>query len=402
MKRTSTGRFLWFVGLVAFILLLGRFGEDFLSRLSLPEAPRSDPADWSVDPEGALSSEELLLKLQSDKRLINVHEHMESLNEAPLLLRVMDAHGVKKSVLMGSSWFTITMDERVGFTRYDENNEELLRIVAAYPGRFEAWPTIDPQDADKLDKFKSLHERGASGLKLYLGHGFVKRSDGDFMFHTMAMDDPSMFPLYAYCEENFVPICFHVQPSFKGPGFAEEFVAVLEHFPDLKIICPHFMLSSIKDSRLREYLDTFPNLYSDISFGYDTFLIEGLKRISDDPDKFRGIFREYPDRFLWGTDLVITAHASKTETWTSERFRSYLDMLTQETYTTPVMPGKVLNGLSLNGELLERILYRNFEELVVKRPKGTRITRRIDWSNMGVKQTGRVQGQVFPPPSNER
>ena len=31
-------------------------------------------------------------------------------------------------------------------------------------------------------------------------------------------------------------------------GFAEEFIAVLTQFPDMKIDCPHFMLSSIKGS----------------------------------------------------------------------------------------------------------------------------------------------------------
>ena len=56
-------------------------------------------------------------------------------------------------------------------------------------------------------------------------------------------------------------------------GFCEEFVAVLMQFPDMVVNCPHFILSSIKDSRLREFLDTFPNLYKVLLRGYEAALI---------------------------------------------------------------------------------------------------------------------------------
>lgn len=382
------------------ILALGRFGEELLewrpgtSSESTP--PRVSPG--LLEDLAAKDPLKSLKTIQAGRRIINVHEHIESIDEAELVMKVMDRYGVAKTILMGSSWFTITLNQRVGFTRYDENNESLIEVAKAYPGRFEAWPTIDPLDPDKLGKLKSMHQRGATGLKLYLGHGFIKSADRQYMFHTMAMDDPAMLPIYAYCQENFLPICFHVNPGPTKPGFAEEFIAVLKQFPDLKIICPHFMLSSIKDSRLREFLDTFPNLYSDISFGHDSFLKEGLERISNDPEKFRSIFLQYPGRFMWGTDLVITAHESKTEEWTSERFQIYLDMLTKDTYTTALVPGETLHGLALGGELLERILYRNYEEFTAKRPRGTAITRKINWKRTGVAFTGRSPGEALPPP----
>lgn len=381
--------------LVAALLLIGRFAG------RMP--PGAGPAGETVN---------ALAAIQAERKIINVHEHVEGIADAERLLHVMDRFGIHKSILMGSSYFTITLSEQVGFTRYDENNEELLRIARAYPDRFEAWPTINPADPDKLEKFKSLVEQGATGLKLYLGHGYVKRSDGQYMFHVTAMDDPSMLPVYAYCQENFIPICFHVNPGPTTPGFAEEFIAVLTQFPDLKIICPHFMLSSIRDSRLQELLDTFPNLYSDVSFGHDDFLSDGVKRISGNLTKFRGLFEKYPDRFMWGTDLVVTAHPSKTEPWMAERIQTYLDMLTKDRYTTPVATESVtdpatgrtqrkpaeLRGLQLRRELLERILYKNFEEFIAKRPRGTRITREIVWTRMGVERTNRQPGQALPPP----
>jgi len=317
---------------------------------------------------------------------INIHEHIQSEAEVPKLLAVMDDLGIERTVLVGSSWFTITLNEDVGFTRYDENNEALLRIVEQFPTRFEAWPTVDPEDPDMLPKFESLVDRGATGLKLYLGHGFKAKKTGEYFFHTRPLDDPAMLPLYAYCEERFIPICFHVNPGPKTPGFAEEFIAVLTQFPDLKVICPHFMLSSIKDSRLREFLDTFPNLYSDISFGHDTYLRAGLKRISRDPDKFRGLFMAYPDRFMFGTDCVITDYVVKDGAWIRARYQSYLDMLGKETYRTSVLPGQTLRGLNLPPDLLDRILRDNFLAFTAKKPAETQITRQIDWSQMGVER----------------
>jgi hypothetical protein len=165
------------------------------------------------------------------------------------------------------------------------------------------------------------------------------------------------------------------------------------------VIAPHFILSSIKSSRLREFLDTFPNLYSDVSFGHDDFLIAGLKRISRKPGKFKRLLRAYPDRFMFDTDLVVTEHPRKSAAWISERFRAYLNMLAAESYEVEFLPGKRLNGLALSGEAPERILYRNYEDFMAARPRGTRITRAIDWSRMGVAKTGRELGTSIPPPA---
>jgi hypothetical protein len=68
------------------------------------------------------------------------------------------------------------------------------------------------------------------------------------------------------------------------------------------------------------------------------------------------------------------------------RFHAYLDMLSKDRYTTSVAPSEQLRGLALSREMLERVLHRNYEEFVAKRPQGTTITREIDWSRIGVKR----------------
>ena len=396
-RRRATPLTWWIWPLVVFGLLLGG-GLYIKARGYLAERASRPPAPQVRIDAGAEA--ESFAQIQSQRLIRDVHEHIESLEYAPIYIDIMDELGIKSVCLMGSSKFTLTLNEKYGFTQYDENNEELVKIVKAYPGRFEAWVTVNPVDGYKLDKVKDLVARGATGVKLYIGHGYITKN-GKYIFHPVAMDDPGMLPLYAYCQENYIPMCIHVNP-FKGkPGFAEEFVAVLTQFPDLKIDCPHFMLSSIQSSRLRELLNTFPNLYTDVGFG-DYYVAAGLKRISKSPKKFRQLFTDYPDRIMFGADLVLTQGRTKTREWVREQLTAYLDMLSKKTYTTTAIRGETLNGLALPDYLLDRVLYKNYEDFVAKRPKGTKITREINWTNMNVVPISRKPGQAFPPSKGEK
>jgi predicted TIM-barrel fold metal-dependent hydrolase len=388
--------------LIPALILAGFIGKEVAQRLDKAQAETQPQQEEASPPPAAAAAasqsetpEEALQRIIDSRRIVNVHEHIQDIRQGPTVLEAKDRFGIGRTLLMGSSWFTITLNERVGFTRYDQNNEELIKIAQEWPDRFLAYPTIAPDDPEKLEKVKDLVARGAKGVKLYLGHGYTRR-DGEYMFHVVAMDDPDMFPFYEYCEQNYIPLCFHMQP-FK-PGFAQEFIAVATAFPDLKMNVPHFILSSIRQSRLREFLDTFPNVYSDISFGHDDFLIPGLRRISNNKQRFRKLFMDYPDRFMFATDLVVTEHHSKTAEWFGERAQAYYNMLTKSEYTVPFIPGETLKGLELTGPVLDNILYANYERFETMRPQGTKITREIDWSQMGIPKLEREPGQTFPAP----
>lgn len=395
----------------------------------VPAAAEQGPAPAAEGPEGVAAPEEAegaggseltppfddpgpmgLAAIQERGLIVDVHEHIASLDLAPRYLAAMDELGIQTMCLMGSSKFTLTLNESVGFSEYDENNEELIKIVEAYPGRFEAWPTVNPEDPDKLAKIQDLVARGATGVKLYIGHGYTT-GDNAYMFHTVAIDDPGMLPLYAWCEENYVPIMLHVNPFGEKTGFAQEFIATLTQFPDLKVIAPHFILSSVYNPRLEELLDTFPNLYSDISFG-DHYMKVRLTYMSKYPAKFRRIFREYPDRFMFAADLVMIP--GRPDDWAPVQFQAYIDMLTTDRYTTPAIREEVpedervegepamrerqLTGLNLSDDLVSRILFRNYRAFRASRPSGTRITHEINWENMNQEPVDRQPGQAFPPP----
>ncbi len=71
-------------------------------------------------------------------KIVDCHEHIQSIKQAEKAITVMDHIGIEKMALVGSPWFMITMNEKYGFARYDWNNNQLLEIMEKYQGRFEA------------------------------------------------------------------------------------------------------------------------------------------------------------------------------------------------------------------------------------------------------------------------
>jgi len=203
--------------------------------------------------------------------IISAHEHIASHEEVPKLLSVMDRVGIQKMVLLGSPSKTF-QPERQGFRDYDQNNETVLEISKRNPDRFIPFVTIDPEDPLKLTKLKNFLLRGAKGLKLFSGHR---------VFHKLLLDDPGMEEVYSYCEQNQVPVIFHVNAGY----YEEEFERVLNAHPSLKVLCPHFCLSSIASDRFERLMARHPNLYTDLSFGMESYLTAALIRFSKDSGK---------------------------------------------------------------------------------------------------------------------
>jgi predicted TIM-barrel fold metal-dependent hydrolase len=328
--------------------------------------------------------------------LVNVHEHLESQRQLPNLLRCMDIAGIDRVVILGSSAFTITMNPRQGFTRYDENNRAIIAAATAYPDRIEAWPTLDPLDPDKAARLRGYHTMGATGLKLYLGHGFIAPGSASYFFSPLALDDPQLEEVYGYCAEHRLPVCLHVNPGPKTPGFADEFVSLLERHPGLLVNAPHWILSSGRTSRLAELLDVFPNLVTDVSLGVDRILAEGLRRISGNSERIRQVVLQYPDRFLFGTDIVVTSAPHKTPEWMAVRIAAYRSMLTCEQYETRLLPSEVLNGLALPVDVVARIDSVNYARLRAPDRVPATPTRSVDWSRMGRPRARRQPGKRLP------
>ena len=304
-------------------------------------------------------------------KIINAHEHVQSFSNIPLLFKVMEDCQIDKMILLGTSKYTFYLNPKYGFIEYDKNNEEIINISKKYPDKFIALGTIDPRDEDKLEKLKKFIAAGAKGVKLYNGHGYFY----DNLFH-LPLDDSGMMEIYQYCEAEGIPILYHINSD----RFLDQMERILQAFPNLVIVAPHFILTSRNLILLSRLLDTYPNLYTDISFGHPDFQVAGFKRISYNAVAFREFMQKYRNRINFGTDIVITSYRAKSRSYIDDVILSYFDMLEKEEFTLPdsiykMMSKKareqtdsktVYRGLNLDDETLRMIYYDNAQRIFGK------------------------------------
>ncbi|MDY0059068.1 MAG: amidohydrolase family protein [Myxococcota bacterium] len=282
-------------------------------------------------------------------KVINDHEHILDEAQALRVLAAMDQLGIEKMALMGTSKYTFTLNNKYGFEEFRENNEEILRIAKKYPTRFLAFPTIRPLDEGNLELMKDYIARGAAGLKLYLGHG---ASTGKEPFHLMPLDDPRLRPIYQYLQDNQIPISYHVNLT----KYYDEFVRMMEQFPYLRVCLLHFGLYKNTPARLKALgalLERYPNVYSDISFGWRDFQIEGFTKFNKHPKRYRDFLTRYQDRFMYASDMVV--EPMKDEAYIINTLRSYMQVLEMDRYRFFLEPKKPWRGLKLPDTVLRAI-----------------------------------------------
>lgn len=287
--------------------------------------------------------------------IINFHEHIESEKSVEKLLEANEALGIKHTIVVGSPKQTILFDGSKGFSDYDQNNEVILKVAQKYSEEILPFCTIYWHDNEKLNKLKDCVAKGAKGLKLYNGHGF---------FYEIPLDDPKMQDVYQYLNETGLPVLFHVN----GSKYLKEFEKVLQQYPNMKVVCPHFCLLSANPTKLEQMLGDYPNLYFDISFGYVDYMVEGFERFNKDIDKYRNFFLRNQERLIFGTDAVVTDAAFKDAAWLTAAFTVYKDFLEKETFNIKLSQPKEINfegkGLALPPEVLQKIYYQNAADLM--------------------------------------
>jgi len=306
-----------------------------------------------------------------DPRIVNAHEHLLESRRSLAKLDEVDARtGVSATALMASSRYTFTLAKGTGFIEHHRNNQYLCRLARENPGRYYAFVTFHPdgkQDADMVSQLKEYLAQGATGVKLYLGHG-GKLGDGS-PFHVRPLDDPVLLPFYQFCEQNHVPIVFHVNMG----QFGDEARRVFTRYPDLIVILPHMGLMSRRLLALEQLLTEHPSLYTDMSFGW-WYSVDGLTRISKGApgqiqikgQSFYDFVMKHQDRLLFGTDVVITDAAVKSTNALTDFWLAYRAVLELPEYDFRDREGKVhrFTGLSLPRDVLEKIYHGNWEHLL--------------------------------------
>ncbi len=304
--------------------------------------------------------------------VINGHEHLYKIDHLKNYMKAADEMGIEKTVLVASSSFTFMGKEGKREEGYEWSSDEVLNAAKAYPGKIIPFCSIYSGAPDKLDQLKRHVAAGAQGLKLYSGHS---------EFYDRKLDDPTMTEVYRYCQETSLPIVWHVNME----SYGSEFVRVLEAFPKLKVILPHFGVTFFRPksqgfAELQVLLGRFPGLYVDISFGTRQILVQGLEVVSENVDIFRPFFEKYPDKIIYGTDMVITGNKEKTADWYEACIRAMRDMLEKERYhfylgakgsNYAYAPANNIygefRGLALPGDILGKVYRANILK-VLERP----------------------------------
>ncbi len=303
-----------------------------------------------------------------DFQVVNAHEHLFKRSHLDKYFGACQTTGIVRTLFVASSDFTLMGKGHDATRGNDWNSMEIIRAAKEYPGKIVPMCTIHPTDPEKLDKIKRYVAQGAKGLKLYTGHG---------SFWERPLDDESMFDIYAYCENTGLPICWHVNI----PRYGDEFSRVMMRYPDLKVIVPHFGVAFYYPGKapwrfLDELLETYPNLYTDTSFGTRAILVHGLEMVSANRRIFREFIDKHVDRIMFGTDMVVTGNKEKTEPWIEAVLRACRDVLEKDTYHF-FMAAKgsgyayepanniygELNGLDLPDSILRKIYETNFGKL---------------------------------------
>lgn len=305
-------------------------------------------------------------------KVINGHEHLYKREHLDAYLEAAAETGIATTLFVASNEFTFLGKGGRKDALYDWSNDVILDAYRELPDRIVPFASVYPGDPEKLAKLKSYVKRGAMGLKLYSGHS---------TYYEAPLDDAEMDPIYAYCTEMRLPLCWHVNLTL----YLDEFERVLKRHPDLIVIVPHFGVTFYRPESaafraMQRLLDSYPNLYVDCSFGTRDFLVQGLEMVSTHPDLFRQFFETYPDRIVFGTDMVVTGNPEKTAEWYAAVMRACRDVLEKDRYIffmaaeghpSAYKPARnrygELRGLALPNVILEKVYHANLERILAMR-----------------------------------
>ncbi|MBI4615231.1 MAG: amidohydrolase family protein [Planctomycetes bacterium] len=178
-------------------------------------------------------------------------------------------------------------------------DEAVARTVAAAPGRLVPFTCgFDPRERGSL---ATVERRLADGFR---GVGeLLLRYDGDLgMELRQPVDDPHLLELYRLAGRAGVPVLFHATVKY-----AREIDRALAASPDTDFLWAHcgvsWEVSSDTSGLVRSLVARYLRLHADISWILWDFQLwdraRGALR-----ESWLDLFREYPDRFLVGYDLV--------------------------------------------------------------------------------------------------
>ncbi len=247
--------------------------------------------------------------------VIDYHNHLDALDPRDVL-RVMDACNIERVV-------NITM--QVG----DAALQIIDKFHSADPQRFATigwmdWSGVERSDFAQLtcDRLERLVERGARGIKFWKDLGLsVRDSDGNLL----RIDDERLAPIFEKAAELGIPVMFHTADpdafflpidaqneryeelaahpdwGFYGAQYSKKDLLdqrdrVIARHPKTTFVAAHVAECGENLARVTKLLETYPNISIDIS--------ARASELGRQPYSARKLFLKFPDRILFGSDLL--------------------------------------------------------------------------------------------------
>ncbi|MDO5415582.1 MAG: amidohydrolase family protein [Lachnospiraceae bacterium] len=248
------------------------------------------------------------------------------------LLRVMDAHGVEKAVLLQGNYF--------GF-----QNLYTYEAIQKYPDRFTGAATYDPfcLQAEKI-KENLFDHLGFRILKFEVSNG-----SGLMSYHpTVDLNGELMHQVYRHAAEHDLTFVIDIGRPGNNCWQPDALAKAIREYPGMKFVICHLLAPQLGDGALlKESLKKFalPNVWFDIAalclnsrpetYPYPTAM--GYVR---DAVEILG-----PDRLMWGSDMPSAM--------TRDSYRHFIEFVTENPY--------------LSGEEKRMILYENAERVYFSR-----------------------------------
>ena len=247
--------------------------------------------------------------------VIDYHNHLDALDPMEVL-RIMDACGIERIV-------NITM----------KTGDEAIKIIdkfhAADAQRFAAigwmdWTGVENDDfvEKTFDRLERLVEHGARGIKFWKNLGLSVR---DGQGNLLPVDDERLAPIFDKAAELGIPVMFHIADpdafflpidgrneryeelaahpdwGFHGSHFSKKELLdqrdrVIARHPKTTFVAAHVAECGENLTRATQLLENHPNVALDIS--------ARASELGRQPYSSRALFLRFPDRILFGSDLV--------------------------------------------------------------------------------------------------
>lgn len=240
-------------------------------------------------------------------------------SDPEMLLKIMDKYGVDIACLVPESMMETTAYQ----TRWC-TNEEMAKVVEAYPERFVYQPNLSP-----------IKFRGVKNAIWELEYWYKEKGAKIFKFYPpedTSINDPELWPLFEKAQELGVVLSIHTGFCWVPPGRSRYALPILiddvaRDFPELKILAFHMGYPYCDD--LNMIAMVHPNVYISVSLLCPWALSAPRKfaKMLGEALRFAG-----PDKIVWGSDFPGFAFQVK---WSVEgllRFSMPMDLIEQYGY----------------------------------------------------------------------